>query len=40
MGIGGSLPGANHQRLYRRWARGGWGIIMSGVHVSRSCLFH
>ncbi|KAF7984237.1 hypothetical protein HWV62_16054 [Athelia sp. TMB] len=30
IGNGGSLPGANHQRLYRRWAKGGWGIIMTG----------
>ena len=30
IGTGGGLPGKQHQRLYARWAQGGWGAIITG----------
>lgn len=30
IGTGGGLPGKQHQRLYARWAQGGWGMIITG----------
>lgn len=30
IGTGGGLPGKHHQRLYSRWAEGGWGMIITG----------
>ena len=30
IGTGGGLPGKHHQRLYSRWAQGGWGMIITG----------
>ena len=30
IGTGGGLPGKQHQRLYSRWAEGGWGMIITG----------
>lgn len=32
IGTGGGLPGKQHQRLYARWAEGGWGAIITGRH--------
>ena len=32
IGTGGGLPGKLHQRLYARWAQGGWGAIITGMH--------
>jgi 2,4-dienoyl-CoA reductase-like NADH-dependent reductase (Old Yellow Enzyme family) len=31
IGTGGGLPGKHHQRLYSRWAEGGWGMIITGL---------
>jgi 2,4-dienoyl-CoA reductase-like NADH-dependent reductase (Old Yellow Enzyme family) len=31
IGTGGGLPGKHHQRLYSRWAQGGWGMIITGM---------
>ncbi|ORY20962.1 hypothetical protein BCR39DRAFT_554447, partial [Naematelia encephala] len=34
IGFGGGLPTKRHERLYKRWAEGGWGMIVTGnVHV-------
>jgi 2,4-dienoyl-CoA reductase-like NADH-dependent reductase (Old Yellow Enzyme family) len=33
IGTGGGLPGKHHQRLYSRWAEGGWGMIITGMYV-------
>lgn len=33
IGTGGGLPGKHHQRLYARWAQGGWGAIITGKHL-------
>ncbi|WWD09216.1 hypothetical protein V865_007338 [Kwoniella europaea PYCC6329] len=30
IGLGGGTPREGHLNLYRRWAEGGWGIIISG----------
>ncbi|WWD18060.1 hypothetical protein CI109_102507 [Kwoniella shandongensis] len=30
IGLGGGPPQSGHLNLYRRWAQGGWGIIISG----------
>ncbi|OCF33325.1 NADH:flavin oxidoreductase/NADH oxidase [Kwoniella heveanensis BCC8398] len=30
IGLGGGPPRAGHFELYRRWANGGWGMILSG----------
>ncbi|KAK8865759.1 hypothetical protein IAR55_000906 [Kwoniella newhampshirensis] len=30
IGLGGGPPRSGHINLYRRWAQGGWGIIISG----------
>ncbi|WVW82098.1 hypothetical protein I302_104103 [Kwoniella bestiolae CBS 10118] len=30
IGLGGGPPREGHMNLYRRWAEGGWGIIISG----------
>ncbi|BEI87092.1 hypothetical protein CcaverHIS002_0704380 [Cutaneotrichosporon cavernicola] len=29
-GLKGGLPGRRHRRLYRRWGRGGWGVVLTG----------
>lgn len=33
IGTGGGLPGKHHQRLYARWAEGGWGMIITGASL-------
>jgi 2,4-dienoyl-CoA reductase-like NADH-dependent reductase (Old Yellow Enzyme family) len=33
IGTGGGLPGKHHQRLYSRWAEGGWGMIITGRYL-------
>lgn len=35
IGTGGGLPGKAHQRLYARWAEGGWGMIITGESILR-----
>lgn len=29
-GIPGGLPGRRHRKLYSRWGKGGWGVILTG----------
>ena len=36
IGNGGGLPTRAHRRLYRRWAEGGWGVIITGKQARRT----
>lgn len=36
IGTGGGLPGKHHQRLYSRWAEGGWGMMITGMRSPSS----
>lgn len=31
--FGGGLPNEAHLRLYREWAKGGWGMIITGASL-------
>jgi 2,4-dienoyl-CoA reductase-like NADH-dependent reductase (Old Yellow Enzyme family) len=32
---GGGLPNENHLTLYRHWAQGGWGMLITGENRAR-----
>lgn len=36
IGWGGGLPDARHQRLYKKWGEGGWGMLISGKSAAAS----